>query len=102
MLVYTTTSPLTPKTSPTEHFVSSLSHKCCFCTFVRYALQSPRAGATMTQLTGSLAKPKIADFLYRKYVQAYKSMAGAFQFYEQKLLQRYLHSVRTRRLLPIT
>lgn len=56
----------------------------------------------MTQLTESLAKPKIAYFLYRKYVQAYKSMAGAFQFYEQKLLQRYLHSVRTRRLLPIT
>lgn len=40
----------------------------------------------MKQLTESLAKPKFAHFLYRKYIQVYKSMAGAFQLYEPKLL----------------
>lgn len=58
--------PLTLKMSHTENFISCLCHKCCFCKFECYALQTPMTDATIKQLLESLTIPKFADFPLQK------------------------------------
>jgi len=64
--VLTMTSPLTLKMSHIEHFISCLCHKCVFCKFEYYALQTPMTGATIKQLSESLTIPKFAGFPLQK------------------------------------
>lgn len=83
MFVYTMTSPLKLK-NVSYNFISGLCHKCCFRKCEYYALQTPKTDATINQPSESLTIPELVDwliFLYRKYIQVYKSMAGALQLY---------------------